>query len=276
MPLSQIGNYIHFADTKNTPFYLAKYNIKAVTLANNHTFDLGAGGLASTINALGSAGITPFGAGISEDSASKPFFREFSSGGKSFRLYVIGCYWQRSFFEAKGYYAGSNKPGVYMLDTAKLTKQISEIKSKDPYAYVVIYPHWGSNYKPVINIQRTSAHSLINAGADMIIGHAAHTVQETEFYKGRWIFYNIGNFIFNAPGRYRSAKVKPYGMIVNLLIKGDNVLIKLYPVFTDNKKSNYRLRFLDENELEDCLGSIESESTKGKLIINRKGFIEVN
>jgi poly-gamma-glutamate capsule biosynthesis protein CapA/YwtB (metallophosphatase superfamily) len=275
LPSSTIGNYIHYGDTKNTPHYLSAYNIKAVSLANNHSLDLGNSGLTSTIKSLVNSGITTFGAGNSENEASAPFIREFITGGKTIRLYVIGCYWQRSFYEERGYYASGSRFGVYMLDTVKIGKQIIEIRSKDTNAFIVVYPHWGSNYNDANDIQKSAARSLINSGADMIIGHAAHTVQEAELYNGKWIFYNIGNFIFNAPGRYRSTKAKPYGIIFKLIIKESLISLRLYGIYTDNKKSDYKLRYLNENELRDCLKSLETESSVGKLKISNKGFIEV-
>jgi poly-gamma-glutamate synthesis protein (capsule biosynthesis protein) len=47
--------------------------------------------------------------------------------------------------------------------------------------------------------QRLEGHALIDAGADVIIGHHTHTFQTTETYKGKPIFYSIGNFIFDQP-----------------------------------------------------------------------------
>lgn len=275
VPLSTIGNYVHYADTKTTPEFLTRYNIRAVTLANNHTMDLGSRGLISTVNTLSKSRISSFGAGDNEDEASKPYTAEFTSSGKIYRLYVLGCYWQREFFMKKGFYSGVSKSGVYMLDTVKLGKQIREIKAKDPDSFVVIYPHWGSNYKPANEIQKNAAHYLVDAGADLIIGHAAHTVQEAELYNGKWIFYNIGNFIFNAPGRYRSTKAKPYGLMIQLLLKEGGTTLKIYPVFTDNKKSDYNLRYLNEAEIKDCVNSLETESSAGKFKVSEQGYIEI-
>ena len=94
-----------------------------------------------------------------------------------------------------------------------------QYKMANPDIFIVIYPHWGGNYKPVSDVQKAFAHNWIDAGADIVIGHGAHTIQEIEQYKGKWIFYNIGNFIFNALGRYSSTGAKPYSLMVKLIIE---------------------------------------------------------
>ncbi len=47
------------------------------------------------------------------------------------------------------------------------------------------------------NLQQEIAHSFIDQGADMIIGHHPHVVQGMEIYQNKPIFYSLGNFIFD-------------------------------------------------------------------------------
>ena len=63
---------------------------------------------------------------------------------------------------------------------------------------MVVSLHWGEEYKTLSNDrERELAHRLIDAGADIIVGHHPHVRQEVERYNGGWIIYSLGNFVFD-------------------------------------------------------------------------------
>jgi len=250
LPVSIIKPYLHWSDPDSTIKYFRKYHINNVTIGNNHVFDYGLEGYNSTVRYLNSAGLNFFGAGNDPEEASKPLVKDING----YKLIIFGGFEYRSKYDTLyDFYAGENKPGVNKLDTVQLTADIKKYRSEFPDAVIIIYPHWGSNYKPAGDMQKTFARNYINAGADLVIGHGAHTVQEAEFYNGKWIFYNLGNFIFNAPGRYRSTGAKPYGLMLKLIMKNSSMKFVLYPVFINNYESDYSLRKLDDDETEDML-----------------------
>ena len=262
-PPSGGEKYTHFADKDSTPFYLNKYNIHTVSLSNNHTFDLGKEGLSSIFSGLSYYNIHYFGAGFSEEAASLPFI--YAKSGVIPYIVIFTGYWYCSRFDSvKHYYAKGDKEGVFLLDPVKISEKIKEYRGIFPNAYFVVYPHWGSNYKIQNQYQTDIAHKLIDAGVDLIIGHGAHTVQEVEHYKGKWILYNIGNFIFNSPGRYGSTGAKPYGLMAELNISRDSRSLKLYPVFTNNLETDYQARRLEEGEFDDCFNFV-FKSNKDKI-----------
>jgi poly-gamma-glutamate capsule biosynthesis protein CapA/YwtB (metallophosphatase superfamily) len=260
--------YKHSANKDSTPFYLSKYGISAVTLANNHILDLGYEGMGETISSLNRYGIIPFGAGYNEEQASEPIMKKFCDAGFDNEIYVFGAYWYRSKFGIeRNYYAKDDRGGVNMLDESKISAGIDKIREKSQGAFIIVYPHWGSNYKTKNDYQTQIAHKLIDLGVDLIIGHGAHTIQQIEYYNGRWIIYNIGNFIFNTPGKYESTLAKPYGFITELIIGFNEKILKIYPIFTNNLETNYQIRFLSEDEFDDCYktsvsGKIESSKVK--------------
>jgi poly-gamma-glutamate synthesis protein (capsule biosynthesis protein) len=58
--------------------------------------------------------------------------------------------------------------------------------------------HFGDEYQKKANSeQKYFAHLAIDSGADLVIGHHSHIVGEVEKYKGKYIFYSLGNFVFD-------------------------------------------------------------------------------
>ncbi|NOS84278.1 MAG: CapA family protein [Ignavibacteria bacterium] len=257
-PVSTKKPYLHWSDPVNTAKYLRKYNIKNICLGNNHVFDQGIAGFAETVTTLKNAGMNYFGAGKNSVEAVKPLIIDENG----MKVVVFGGFeYHASYDTLYNFYSDSIKAGVNILDTIKLNEQISLYRKNFPAARIIIYPHWGSNYKQVNPRQIAFAHSWINAGADIIIGHGAHTVQEVDKYNGKWIIYNIGNFIFNAPGRYRTTGAKPYSLIAKLVIEKNKDKIFLYPIFTNNKTNDYQVRELSGEEFTE----LEEFLLKGKM-----------
>ena len=63
---------------------------------------------------------------------------------------------------------------------------------------VIVFPHWGTEYKSKpFAAQQKLARMIIDAGADMVIGNHAHWAAAMEVYKGRPIWYALGNFVFD-------------------------------------------------------------------------------
>ena len=60
-----------------------------------------------------------------------------------------------------------------------------------------MYAHWGEEYASTTDSQRSVAHAFIDSGADVVMGSHPHVIQEIEEYKGRPIFYSLGNFVFD-------------------------------------------------------------------------------
>ena len=59
-------------------------------------------------------------------------------------------------------------------------------------------PFWRSRFQDgLADYQIEVGHALIDAGADVIVGHHPHSLQEVEVYRGKPIFYSLGNFVFH-------------------------------------------------------------------------------
>lgn len=96
-----------------------------------------------------------------------------------------------------------------------------EIAKLPSDAYKILYVHWGNEF---INYpssqQKKFAHWLIDRGFDLIVGMHPHILQGYEVYKGKYIFYSIGNFVFDM-----AWEPTHYGAIVNVDFSGAKVNI---------------------------------------------------
>lgn len=151
---------------KGKPDYLnilKEGSVECVTVANNHTWDYGDSGYVHTGKYLDSFGIDFFG-------YSKVLIKEI----KGMRFAFIGQ--------------------SFELEDSTI-QRVKELRGS--VDFIVIVFHWGAEcaYRPNKE-QKTLAHSLIDAGADLIVGHHPHVLQPVECYKGKYIAYSLGNFVF--------------------------------------------------------------------------------
>ena len=83
-------------------------------------------------------------------------------------------------------------------DIERILANIREAKRQADYVLVSIHSHEfnGNSITAPAEFIRTFCHSCIDAGADAILGHGPHEIRGIELYKGKVIFYSLGNFIF--------------------------------------------------------------------------------
>ena len=163
--------------------------IDIVTIANNHTLDYGTDALVDTCTTLENAGIPYVGAGANMDRAKQ--LETIEVRGRT-----IGFLAASRVYPDTSWVANSKKPGMVSgYDPSILLK---EIEAAGEYCdYLVVYMHWGieRDEKPQ-EYQRVLAKRYIDAGADLVIGSHPHVLQGIEYYKGKPIFYSLGNFVF--------------------------------------------------------------------------------
>jgi hypothetical protein len=160
-----------------------------VTLANNHVMDYGPDGLLSTFESLGRTGIRYFGAGKNLVDACAPLIEMVSTS----RVAFLG---RSSVIVTSPCYAGEKSPGVAQFDLGETKKSIKKCKSQVNTVIVVL--HWGiEHYKYPTPKQRREARELIEAGADLVIGHHPHVLQGIERIGKGLVCYSLGNFLFD-------------------------------------------------------------------------------
>lgn len=268
-PFDGKKDYIHWAHVEKAPEYLKKYNIRTVNLANNHTLDYGIPGLKQTFETLAKNDMTGFGAGMTQAEAERPFETTFTLGERQVRLAVFGAFEHSLRYETMySFYAKGDLPGAAMLDAERTSQLVREYRAANPDAFVIVYPHWGGNYAWKTRKQGPIAKAVLDAGADAVIGHGAHTLQQIERIAGKTVIHNVGNFVFTSPGRYRKYKVTPYGLaaLVRFAPDKDGALradARLYPIHTDNRVVKYQPRPLTDEEFAGLRTTLAEKSGEG-------------
>lgn len=187
---SNVGSIYSFRAPVEAIQGLIFSGIDIVSLANNHAFDYGSQALKDSLERLIDAGISPVGVG-DEYQAFSPAIKTVNNTRLAFFAYTDQM---PVSLQAKG-----ESLGIAVINKDNLTKIKADIELAKQLADIVVVSfHWGTEYaKEPGSEQVNLARDMIDAGADLIIGHHPHVVQKYEKYKDGYIFYSLGNFIFD-------------------------------------------------------------------------------
>jgi poly-gamma-glutamate synthesis protein (capsule biosynthesis protein) len=167
---------------------LANAGIDYVSLANNHIRDAGAKGILQTMANLDAFDIAHGGAGANLAAARKPALLE--AGGQTVAILAYDTI-------ASGYWATASRAGSVPMTADGVRADVAAAR-KAGADVVIVFPHWGTEYDPTpFAGQRARAEAAIDAGADLVIGNHAHWAAGMEIYKGKPIWYALGNFVFD-------------------------------------------------------------------------------
>ncbi len=219
---------------KNTFKFLNKLNIDTVSLANNHLYDNLEEGLSSTIIELDNHGISHFGANIDNIKYSNVHILEHNKIKVGIVTFVTENTNPKIPENAKIYYSSFEKEKHKIF--------IKDLKAT--VDFLVYYIHWGGDvenrYMPS-HIQTILGKKLIDYGVDLIVGHHSHTLQPFEIYKGKYIFYSLGNFCFDDINfNNKIYKMKEYeSIILDVDFKNNGYIINIIPITNSNKRFIY-------------------------------------
>lgn len=214
-------------------------NVELVTLANNHVYDYGEDVFNQSLELYKEYNINAIGAGKTIDEADDAAY------------YIINGY-KFAFVNANRSEKNILTPGATETTGGVLRNYDPEYfisvieKEKETADFVIALIHWGAESSHEIEeVLLETSHMYIDAGADALIGTHAHVLQGIEYYKGKPIFYNLGNFIFNG-------------------YKIDTALVTME--ILDNKQINYYFKpALQENVYVDFLYNEESNTLIDKV-----------
>lgn len=170
-PISQLG-FTHFG------------------LANNHAEDLGMAGLLETPRLVSSLGLVPIAAARRE--APMVRFERISLRGKTIHIAAVTTLMN---LERSNYPV--HVPYLPVRELASVMTPL--IRALPPKELVVVFVHWGQEDEAIPGVfEREAAHAMVDAGADLVVGHHPHVLQTIELYSGVLIAYSLGNFLFDS------------------------------------------------------------------------------
>ncbi len=149
----------------------------------------------------------------------------------------------------------------YQPEYIEIKEEIKDLKKE--VDFLILYIHWGNEFinYPYVD-QKQFARWLIDIGVDLVVGMHSHVLQGYEIYKDKYIFYSLGNFVFNMP-----SESTRYSCIVNVNLEEDDPQITYdyvyieddnFPIIIDSSKMpknytfeklNLKLNINQENEI---------------------------
>lgn len=234
---------------------LEKCNVGVVSLCNNHILDYKAD-INNTCRWLNERNILNFGL-RNHDLLS------FTHDGRKIHLITFATY--------------ACEHSLKLFSPAKVIAEIERLRSDAPDALIVCYPHWGREqfYLPD-PADRQLAHMMIDAGADLIVGHHPHIILPVESYKGKTIVYSVGNFMLpETKFGDRLLKFRNRDICHELAVKWDNGNVTLIPLkFNTSDNSlhpdpNYTVAHLENAE-----GIPPEDKPYRRMVASRSGIAD--
>ena len=189
--------------------------IDCCTLANNHITDAGDQVVKDTIEVLDKVGIKHLGAGMTSDAICR--FITFNVGAISIGLYNVA--------ETMYNEPGADKPGAFLYDEYVVCRELNAYKSQCDYL-IVIYHGGSEKYRYPSPQTRKRFHRMVDNGADVILSQHTHCVGSEEYYKGAYLLYGQGNFLF----RSFNNEFTDTGLIVELMFSDNGFVVKKHLV----------------------------------------------
>jgi len=245
-PFANIGPYptegMIFRTKPENIAGLNSAGIDVVHLANNHFGNAGQEGMEYTLKLLAENNISFVGAGLNKQEAYQGKIIEI----EDWRVGFVG-----QSYDVPWYVAKDNNPGIAVYDLEKLEQAILELKLNQADFIVAMF-HGGAEYTTQPTQEQINfAHAAISAGADVVIGHHPHWIQDAEEYQGKYIFYSLGNLIFDQNWSQETSQ----GLVVSLEIVDNKVTkVNLRPVIIEE---NFRPRFATLTESENILHNVK-------------------
>jgi len=153
-----------------------------MNLANNHAFDFGASGQAQTLTALRKHGLATTG---------RPGEIAFQQVG-DVKVAIVGFApypWAQRLTDIQA---------ARKLVRKAATEADVVIATMHAGAEGTAYTHTRRGTETYLGENRGNvvafAHAVVEAGADLVVGHGPHVLRGMEWYRGRLIAYSLGNF----------------------------------------------------------------------------------
>jgi poly-gamma-glutamate capsule biosynthesis protein CapA/YwtB (metallophosphatase superfamily) len=238
----------------------AGFNV--VTLANNHTLDYSADGLAQTIETLDAAGIQHVGAGADLMAARRP--ATFQINGQ--RIAVLGY----SMTLPENFYAGEHNAGTAFGHEDQVRDDVRAARTQADIVLVAF--HWGQEGKTELRDYQTRlGHLAIDSGASAVVGHHPHILQGIERYKDGVIIYSLGNFTF---GSYSSHSTR--SAIAQLHFRNGRLQqVQMIPINVNNFEVQFQPQPLHGEAADEVIANLHTLSAALNTEVHNDGGVGI-
>lgn len=228
-----------------------------VTLANNHFYDQGEQGVRETIDALNTSGIAYVGGGVNIDEAGRVFFKKIND----ITIAFINC------CEHEWSIVTETTGGSNPLHIIKQYNDIQEARKKADYVIVII--HGGIEHFQYPSPRMVETYRFfVDVGADAVINHHQHCFSGGETYKGKPIFYGLGNFCFD--WQEKRSKLWDEGYMVKLYLNRESIEYELIPYIQNNKIPGVHVLYnLDYTEWKERYDDISNTISSSKHLLKK-------
>ncbi|MEM9458680.1 MAG: CapA family protein [Myxococcota bacterium] len=187
---SPIASPFRFGASAQMAQHLARAGFDAVSVANNHAYDLRRAGLEQTPRILAALGIVGLGSVPDEP----PTVRVQTVEREGWRIGFVAVATRLNGPRPRGL------PSIPLVPTRELDDRVIPLvrRARASHDLIVVLVHWGEEGRRTPTAaQRFVAHQLVDAGVDLVVGHHPHVLQGIESYHGGVIAYSMGNFLFD-------------------------------------------------------------------------------
>ena len=220
---------------------LASAGVKGVTLANNHVRDFGDSAVLKTISKLDESGIAHVGAGKNLEQSREILYQEIKGKKVAFV----------NFCENEFSIATESTAGAAPIDAVNNYEDITEARKDADYVIVIV--HGGHEFYQLPSPRmKKYYHWYIDMGADAVINHHQHCFSGYEYYKGKPIFYGLGNLCFDKKGKRNDSWNQ--GILVAISF-GETITHQIIPYEQCNDKP--RIEILSEEKGDAIIKQLE-------------------
>jgi poly-gamma-glutamate capsule biosynthesis protein CapA/YwtB (metallophosphatase superfamily) len=200
---------------------LKEAGFNLLTVANNHALQHGKGAFDDTVTTLKKVGIESIGLDDEQSKKTIPFVFEKSGKRSVFLGYSLRPEeWSNSGIS----YSHRESADSVVSEVAGFRKKVN--------GAVVVSIHWGLEYLDYPGPEQLElGRKLVDAGADVIIGHHPHVLQPFEYYKDGLIIYSLGNFLFDL----WHPETKPTVVALITISHGCAPKVDFKPVYIDSE-----------------------------------------
>ena len=228
-----VGSIYSFRMPTETTSVLKNMGVDIVSFANNHVGDYTVAAFTDTMERLLQNEIAWTGSGYNYDDAKTVRVITVNNIRVGFIGFSdVGPDWMK---------ASAMSPGILIASDPNFENII--IDAKRISDILVVSFHWGEEYSEFNARQKSLAESAIDNGADIIIGHHPHVIQDIAYYKDKPIVYSLGNFMFD---QYFSPETMS-GLVVQIEAKKDGGIQKLTKYKSQQNKT-YQIESITEIE----------------------------